>query len=166
MKILSKEIIADTGDTKITRFTIFSPEIAQKSRPGQFVILMVSEKGERIPLTLVDADEKKGVITLIVQEVGYTTRLLGRMNPGDSLYSLVGPLGHPTLIENYGRVIMVGGGVGIAELLPIARALKQKGNTIYSILGARTKELLILRNEVASLSDKFYLTTNDGSLGE
>lgn len=166
MKIITKEIIADTQGTRLTRFVIQSPLIAQKAQPGQFIILMVKEEGERIPLTIVDTDLKQGTVTLIVQEIGYSTRLLGTLNPGDSLYSLVGPLGHPTEVKNYGKVLIVGGGVGIAELFPIVRVLKKAGNIIYTILGARTKELLILKDAIEEYSDKLYIATDDGSLGE
>ncbi|MCF7908231.1 MAG: sulfide/dihydroorotate dehydrogenase-like FAD/NAD-binding protein [Candidatus Omnitrophica bacterium] len=162
MKIIVKESIAKD----LTKFVIQSPLIAKKALPGQFVVLMVNEAGERIPLTIVDVDKEKGLITIIFQEVGYTTKLLGKLAVGDSLYSLVGPLGKPTEIKNYGKVIVVGGGVGIAELLPVVKAFKKAGCEISSILGGRTEKLVILRDQVKEFSDQLYITTDDGSLGE
>lgn len=163
MKILNKEILAQTPDTRIARLKIHAPLIAKKALPGQFVVVMVSEAGERIPLTIVDKDKDK--ITLIVQEVGLSTKLLGKLNVGDSLYALVGPMGHPTEIKKYGKVILVGGGVGIAEIYLVAKVLKGKDNYIATILGAKTKALLILQNELKAVSDELYITTDDGSYG-
>ncbi|MFZ2603104.1 MAG: sulfide/dihydroorotate dehydrogenase-like FAD/NAD-binding protein [Candidatus Omnitrophota bacterium] len=165
MDILNKEILTDISGTKVTLIKVSSGEIAAKAKAGQFIVLMVSEKGERIPLTVVDADKEKGAITLIFQEVGLTTKLLGKLNIGDSLYALVGPLGHATEIKNYGKVILAGGGVGIAEIYPVAKALKAVGNHITTILGARTKEVLILEQELKSASDEIYIMTDDGSYG-
>lgn len=165
MKIISKKIINDVFGVRITQLDIKSPDIASKALPGQFIMLMVSEKGERIPLTLVSADKDKGVISLIFQEAGFTTKSLGKLNPGDTLYSLVGPLGHPTEIKKFGKVILVGGGVGIAEILPVARALKGAGNHITTILGSRNKDLLILEAELQNASDEIYIMTDDGSYG-
>ncbi len=162
MKIIAKEHIAED----LTKFVIESELIAEKALPGQFIILMVCKEGERIPLTIVDTDEKKKTITIIFQEVGYTTKLLGRLESGDLLYSLVGPLGKATPVRNYGKVIVVGGGVGIAELLPVARAFKDAGCAITSILGGRTAELVILPEQVKEYSEDMYITTDDGSLGE
>ena len=165
MKILNKQLINDVAGVKITQLDIFSPNIAAKAQPGQFVMLMASEKGERIPLTLVNTDKIKGTVSLIFQEAGFTTQSLGRLNTGDSVYSLVGPLGHPTEIKKYGKIILVGGGVGIAEILPVARALKEAGNQITTILGSRNKGLLILEAELKSASDQIYIMTDDGSYG-
>ncbi|MGB4520459.1 MAG: sulfide/dihydroorotate dehydrogenase-like FAD/NAD-binding protein [Candidatus Omnitrophota bacterium] len=165
MDILNKEILTDISGTKVTLIKVSSGEIAAKAKAGQFIVLMVSEKGERIPLTVVDADKEKGAITLIFQEVGLTTKLLGKLNIGDSLYAIVGPLGHATEIKNYGKVILAGGGVGIAEIYPVAKALKAVGNHITAILGARTKEVLILEQELKSASDEIYIMTDDGSYG-
>jgi len=165
MKIVKKEILTDNPGAKVSRLEVISPYIAEKVKPGQFVVLMVSPEGERIPLTVVDTDRQKGTISLIFQEAGLTTKLLGKLNESDSLYALAGPLGHPTEVKNYGKVILVGGGVGIAEIYPVARALKQAGNQVTTILGARTKELLILEQELKGVSDKFYVTTDDGSYG-
>ncbi len=163
MNILSKENICSAGEVKVTKLVVLAPNIARVAKCGQFVALMAREDGERIPLTIVDADVKNGTITLIFQEVGLTTRLLGKLNAGDSLYALVGPLGHATEIKNYGKVILVGGGVGIAEILPVARALKAAGNDVTTILGARTKGLLILEKELKDASGKLFITTDDGS---
>jgi len=165
MKILNKQTINDVGGVKITQLDIAALDIAKKALPGQFVMLMASEKGERIPLTLVNTDKIKGTVSLIFQEAGFTTRSLGRLNPGDSLYSLVGPLGHPTEIKKFGKIILVGGGVGIAEILPVARAFKQAGNQVTTILGSRNKELLILETELKNASDEIYIMTDDGSYG-
>ncbi|MCM8788078.1 MAG: sulfide/dihydroorotate dehydrogenase-like FAD/NAD-binding protein, partial [Candidatus Omnitrophica bacterium] len=131
-----------------------------------FIVLMVTEEGERIPLTIADVDKQENTITLIFQEVGLTTTLLGRLDKGDLLYALVGPLGKPTEIYKYGKVIIVGGGVGIAEIYPVIKALKNEDNYIISILGARTKDLLILEKEIKNLSDEFYVATDDGSYGQ
>ncbi len=165
MKILNKKILADAQGTRIFRLDISSPEIAKNSKAGQFVVLMVKKEGERIPLTVVDADAQKGVLRLIVQEAGLTTALLGRAEVGDELYALVGPLGHPTPIKKYGRVIVVGGGVGIAEIYPVARALKGAGNDVIAILGSRTKKLLILEDEMKKVCDECHIMTDDGSYG-
>ncbi len=165
MKVINKKVINDVGGVKITHLDIASADIASKALPGQFVMLMVSEQGERIPLTLVNTDKDKGIVSLIFQEAGFTTKSLGKLNPGDVLYSLVGPLGHPTEIKKYGKVILVGGGVGIAEILPVARALKGSGNHITTILGSRNKDLLILEAELKSASDEIRIMTDDGSYG-
>lgn len=165
-KIIHEEILADTENTKIIRLDILSPDIARRVKPGQFVAVMVCEEGERIPLTVVERDEKKGQITLIFQEAGLSTKLLGKLNEGDCLYAVAGPLGHPTEIKNYGKVILVGGGVGIAEIYPVAQAFKTAGSRVIVILGARTKSLLILEKELKSISDELYLVTDDGSRGK
>jgi ferredoxin--NADP+ reductase len=166
MKILNRKTINDVGGVKITQLDILSADIAKKALPGQFVMLMVSEQGERIPLTLVHTDKIKGVVSLMFQEAGYTTQSLGKMHPGESLYSLVGPLGHPTEIKKFGKIILVGGGVGIAEILPVAHALKDAGNQVVTILGSRNKDLLILESELKSASDRLYVMTDDGSYGQ
>ena len=166
MKIISKEIITDYSGVRIIKLSLIAPEISRKAKAGQFVVVMVNEKGERVPLTIVDADSQAGNISLIFQEVGLTTQALGKLDVGDSLYALVGPLGHATEIKQYGKVILVGGGVGIAEILPVARALKETGNHITTILGSRNKELLILESELKSASDQVYIMTDDGSYGK
>lgn len=165
MKILKKKVLVDEKDAKVTRLDILSPDIAKKARPGQFAALMAVEEGERIPLTIVESDASKGTLTLMLQEVGLTTKILGNLKEGDSLYSIVGPLGHPTEIKNYGKVILVGGGVGIAEIYPVAKALKDAGNSVTTILGARTRKLLILEEELKKYSDVVFVTTDDGSYG-
>jgi ferredoxin--NADP+ reductase len=165
MKITYKKNLVDTPGIKITELGLSAPHIAAKALPGQFVVLMASKNGERIPLTIVSADKKSGVLTIIFQEVGFSTALLGKMDKGDTLYALVGPLGHPTPIKSYGKVILVGGGVGIAEIYPVAAALKRQGNQITSVLGARTKDALILEKELNGLSDEVHITTDDGSYG-
>ena len=166
MKIIDKKILVQTKDTRIVWMKILSPQIAKTAKAGQFVALMVTEEGERIPLTIVDADKAKGTITLIFQEVGLTTGLLGKLDVGSSLYALTGPLGHPTEIKNYENVILVGGGVGIAEIYPVAKAMKQAGNHITTILGARNKDLLILEKELKAVSDTIHIVTDDGSYGK
>jgi ferredoxin--NADP+ reductase len=163
MKIIEKQVLADVSGARLVKLKVFSPDIAAKARPGQFVVIMASENGERVPLTVVDKDLTNGAITLIFQEAGLTTRLLGKTSPGDYLYALAGPLGHPTEIKNYAKVILVGGGVGIAEIFPVAKALKEEKNHVTTILGARTKDLLILEKELKAQSDEFYVTTDDGS---
>lgn len=166
MKIINKKVLAETKDTRVVRLEIASEHIAKTAKAGQFVVLMVKEDGERIPLTIAEANKAAGTITLIFQEVGLTTRLLGKLNTGDSLYALAGPLGHATEINKYGRVILVGGGVGIAEIYPVAKALKGNGNQITAILGARTKDLLILESELKDVSDEIHIVTDDGSYGQ
>jgi len=167
MQVLEKEVLAGSAAAvRIIKLVVQAPEIAMKACAGQFVVLMAAAEGERIPLTIVDRDKNKGAITLILQEAGLTTRLLGRLNKGDCLYALVGPLGHPTEIKKYGKVILVGGGVGIAEIYPVAKALKEAGNFVATILGARTKELLILEKELTGASDCVYIMTDDGSCGK
>lgn len=160
-QIIEKQNLAPT----VARYVIEAPFIARKRKAGNFVIIRVNETGERIPLTIVDSDTEKGTITLIVQAIGKTTKLLSSKNVGDSLIDVVGPLGNPTPIEYHGAVVCVGGGVGTAEILPIARALKAAGNTLYSIVGARSKELIILETEMAQISSEMFVTTDDGSYG-
>jgi ferredoxin--NADP+ reductase len=149
----------------VTRFEIEAPFIARKRKPGNFVMIRIDDHGERIPLTLADSDPAAGTITLIVQAIGKTTKQLCAMNAGDTIRDVVGPLGTPTPIHNHGSVVCVGGGVGTAELFPIARALKEAGNTVYAIVGARSKELVILETEMRAISDKLFITTDDGSCG-
>ncbi|MFA6321711.1 MAG: sulfide/dihydroorotate dehydrogenase-like FAD/NAD-binding protein [Candidatus Omnitrophota bacterium] len=166
MKILNKKVLGEVQGIKITLIEVVAPEIADKAKAGQFVALMVKETGERIPLTIVDKNNKNGSITLIFQEAGLTTRLLGELNVGDSLYAIVGPLGHATEIKNYGKIILVGGGVGIAEIYPVAKALKEAGNHVTTILGTRTKDLLILEKELKEASGVLHVVTDDGSYGK
>ncbi|MCR4420689.1 MAG: sulfide/dihydroorotate dehydrogenase-like FAD/NAD-binding protein [Clostridia bacterium] len=159
--ILSKKPLAPS----ITLMEIEAPEVARKARAGQFVILRLSENGERIPLTIADFDRQRGTVTIIFQEVGYTTGQLAAFEPGDALPDFVGPLGLPSEVENYGHVVCVGGGVGIAPVYPIARALKEAGNEVTAIVGARSKDLLILEEEMRGASDRLLVATDDGSYG-
>ncbi len=150
-----------------------APEVARKAQPGQFVIVRANECGERIPLTIADFDRQSGEITLVFQEVGKTTNLLGMMEAGDELGSFTGPLGRPTEIENFGTVICVGGGVGIAPIYPIARALKEAGNTVISIIAARNESLMFWQDKMREVSHEFtdgelqglIVCTDDGSCG-
>jgi len=145
---------------------IKAPLIAKKAKPGQFVILRASETGERIPLTMADTDPEKGTITIIYQVVGKTTALFKTLKEGDSYLDIIGPLGKPTDIEKYdGDVVCVGGGTGVAVLHPITRALKQKGNHVIAIIGARTKDLLILEDKMKAASHELHVCTDDGSYG-
>ncbi len=161
-KIVSKEKLAES----IFRYSIENRDIAKARKPGQFIILRVYEKGERIPLTIVDSDINKGTIDIIFQVTGKTTALLSELEEGNSVLDIVGPLGNPTHIENYGKSVMIGGGVGVAVLYPVLKALREAGNNITSILGARHKSLLILKNEIEELSDRLVLITDDGSSGK
>lgn len=160
-KILSKRILAPA----IKLFEIEAPAVAAKAQAGQFIILRINEKGERIPLTIADFDRAKGTVTTIFQEVGASTKVLGLLEEGDAVLDFVGPLGLPTEIEVHGSVVCVGGGVGVAPLLPIVRALKEAGNEVISIIGARSKELLILEEEMRSASAQLLIATDDGSYG-
>lgn len=159
--IRQKDFLSPT----IARFVIEAPFIAPKRKPGNFVILRVSPHGERIPITLVDSDLQAGTVTLIVQGIGKSTKELLRKEAGDSIPDLVGPLGKPTPIHSNETIVCVGGGVGTAELLPITRALHAAGNRIISIVGARSKDLIILEAEMQAVSERLIVTTDDGSSG-
>ena len=150
---------------QVKQAKIFSPEIARKARAGQFVILRVDPEGERIPLTLATWDKEEGTITLIFQEVGVSTKKLGTFQPGDKIMNVAGPLGAPSCIKNYGTVAMVCGGIGTAAAYPITKALKEAGNRIISIIGARNEKLLVLEEEMRQVSDELYISTDDGSKG-
>ncbi len=165
-QIISKYLLAEFLNTRIHKIEVSASLIAQYFKPGQFVILMVEQNGERIPLTIAETDLKKGTITLIFQEVGFTTKLLGNLKAGDKLYHIVGPLGRPTEIKAYGTVVLIGGGVGTAEIYPVAKSLKEKNNKIITIIGARNKNLIILEDEFRRISNELYITTDDGSYGE
>ena len=161
-KIVSKRKLSENVFTAEIEASL----IARARKPGQFVIISInSEYSERIPLTIADADPEKGTIRLIWQRVGKSTAELADMKQGEKIANVVGPLGKPTIIENFGTVVCVGGGIGNAPLLPIAKALKKAGNKISSILGARSKDLLILEDEFAQISDELIVTTDDGSYG-
>jgi len=146
-------------------FLIRAPRVARSAKPGQFVVIRAYEKGERIPLTLADVDKGKGVVTLIFQVVGKTTKYLSHLGVGDEICDLLGPLGNPTEIENFGIVAALGGGFGTAVLYPLVRALKEAGNYVIVINGARNEKLLILEDELKGLSNEYYVTTDDGSKG-
>jgi ferredoxin--NADP+ reductase len=150
----------------VTFFRIKAPRIARKQKAGQFAILRVHENGERIPLTIAESDPKSGTISLIVQGVGKTTKLLCTLEPGMAISDVVGPLGKPSEVQQYGTVVVIGGGVGTAIAYPTAQALKEAGNHVIMIIGGRTKELVILENEARAASNELYVTTDDGSYGE
>jgi len=160
-EILEKRTLAP----KIKEIVLYAPEIARKVRAGQFIIVRVEEKGERIPLTVADWNRNKGTLTIVFQEIGVSTYKLGELDIGDRLTDIAGPLGNPSKIENYGRVICIGGGVGIAAIYPIARELKKMNNYVISIIGARSRELLIYEDEMRKVSDELKITTDDGSKG-
>jgi ferredoxin--NADP+ reductase len=155
----------ETLGKAITLMEIHAPHVARKARAGQFVIVRIDESGERIPLTIADFEREKGTITIIFQEVGKSTMQLGGLKEGDEVLSFAGPLGHPSDIENFGTVICVGGGVGIAPIFPIARALKEAGNTVISIIGARDAGLLFWEERIRAVSDELFVCTDDGSYG-
>ncbi|MFI5293778.1 MAG: sulfide/dihydroorotate dehydrogenase-like FAD/NAD-binding protein [Thermodesulfovibrionales bacterium] len=160
-KILKKEVLSDV--TKL--MDIEAPHVARKARAGQFIIVRIDEQGERIPLTIADYDRDAGLITIIFQEVGKSTMQLGKLEPGDTVASFAGPLGHPTEIENYGTVVCVGGGVGVAPIYPIAKALHEAGNSVISIIGARNKSLLFWEEKMRAVSSELIVCTDDGSHG-
>jgi ferredoxin--NADP+ reductase len=161
-KIISKQQLAD----EVFRIEVEAPLIAAARQPGQFVIVQLDTNfGERIPLTIADYDKNKGTITLIFQTVGRSTHLLADLPVGASIANLVGPLGRPTHIKKFGTVVGVGGGIGVAPLHPIARAMKEAGNRLILILGARTKDLLIMEQEMTALADEIIICTDDGSKG-
>ncbi|MEA1994098.1 MAG: sulfide/dihydroorotate dehydrogenase-like FAD/NAD-binding protein [Euryarchaeota archaeon] len=160
-RIIHKEKLSEN----VKLFDVKAPLIARKYNPGQFLVVCVDEKGERIPLTVVNTDTQKGTVRIIFQEVGKTTKQLGMLEKGDAIQDFVGPLGKPMELKNFGTVVCVGGGVGVAPLYPQARALNYAGNEVISIIGARNKELLILEKEMDEISDKLYITTDDGSYG-
>jgi ferredoxin--NADP+ reductase len=158
-EIIKKEVFSP----EVKLIEVNAPAIAAKARPGQFVVLRIAEEGERIPLTIADFDRGKGIITMVFQEVGKSTMHLGTLKEGDKLANLIGPLGNPTEIEGYKKVLCVGGGIGIAPIFPIARGFKEAGAEVISIIGARTKELLIFEQRVRGVSDRLIITTDDGS---
>ena len=150
----------------IKLFVIQAPRIARKQKPGQFVILRLDDCGERIPLTIADADAQAGTITIVVQAIGKTTMLLSMLEAGDSILDMVGPLGKPSEIENFGTAVVVSGSVGTAMAYPTARELKRAGNNVISIVGARSKDLMVLEDEVREVSNQTYVVTDDGSYGD
>jgi ferredoxin--NADP+ reductase len=156
---------ADFLAPDIKRFVIEAPRVARKRQAGQFVIVRVHEHGERIPLTIADGNPSLGTITLIVQGIGKTTKLMNQLGSGDAVLDLVGPLGKPSEIKNYGTAVVIGGGVGAAIAYPTARALRDAGNRVVSILGGRSRDLVILESEIRAISGELFVTTNDGSYG-
>ena len=160
-KIVSKQRFSEN----VTKLVVEAPLIAKARRAGHFVIVRCGEKGERIPLTIADSDTAAGTITLVIQAVGDSTRKICALEPGEFLTDVVGPLGQATRIENYGTVLCCGGGVGVAPLLPIIRAMKEAGNRVVSVLAGRTKDLIILEDEVRASSDDVIIMTDDGSYG-
>ncbi len=146
-------------------FRVSAPNVAKKAQPGQFIVIRIDEKGERIPLTVADWDEKEGNVTIVFMEVGTTTYRLALLQVGDSIADFVGPLGLPTHIDKFGTVVCVAGGVGVAPVMPIAREMKRKGNRVISIMGARSKDLLFWEDELSGVSDQLIVTTDDGSYG-
>ncbi len=152
--------------TPVTKlFVVEAPMVAKKAQPGQFVIVRVTESGERIPLTIADSDAEAGTVTIVIQEVGKTSRLVGALKQGDKILDFVGPLGRPCPLTDKGPVVLVGGGFGVAPIYPIGKALRAKGVKVISIIGARTKDLLILEEEMSSVSDELLVATDDGSKG-
>jgi ferredoxin--NADP+ reductase len=161
-KIVNKESFSEN----VVKLDIQAPMIARKRKAGHFVIVRTGEKGERIPLTIAQADAEKGTISLVIQKVGVTSHKVASLDTGDSLTDVVGPLGQATHIEKVGTVLCAGGGVGIAPLLPIVEAMKKAGNKVITVLAARTKELLILEDQMKVYSDEMIIMTDDGSYGK
>jgi len=160
-KILTNRELAP----KIKLFEVHAPQIAEKVKPGQFIIIIIDEKGERIPLTISGYDAKKGTIAFAFNEVGKTTKQLGLLKEGDCIWNITGPLGNPSEIRNFGKVLCVAGGVMIAPMLLQVQALRKAGNTVTVVVGARIKELLFFEDEMKTLSHEFYVATDDGSKG-
>ncbi|MBN2536848.1 sulfide/dihydroorotate dehydrogenase-like FAD/NAD-binding protein [candidate division WOR-3 bacterium] len=160
-RILKKDVLAPG----ITRFELDAPEVARKALPGQFVVLRITEQGERIPLTVADTRPGDGVVVIVFMEVGKTTRQLGTLEVGDTIMDFIGPLGKPSEIEKFGTAVCVAGGVGTPEIYPVARALKQAGNRVITILGFRSKNLMMMEDEMRRVSDELIVTTDDGSYG-
>lgn len=160
-KISRKEELSEN----VTLFEIDAKDIVRKAKPGNFFVLKIHKEGERIPLTIADFDKGKGTITTVFQKVGKTTYHLGTLNKGDFISDVIGPLGIPSHIENFGKVVCIGGGVGIAPVYPITKALKEAGNKVFSIIGARTKSLLFWEEKMRNVSDELIVTTDDGSYG-
>jgi ferredoxin--NADP+ reductase len=158
-KIIEKHIFSEV--TKL--LSVHAPKIAKSCRPGQFVMIRIDEKGERVPLTIADFDVDKGTISLVFQEIGKSTQQLGALNEGEFIRDIAGPLGHPTNIFDSGTVILVGGGVGVAPVYPIARAFKNAGSNVIGIIGARSKELLFWEDKMTEACNSLYVTTDDGS---
>ncbi|MGB9853406.1 MAG: sulfide/dihydroorotate dehydrogenase-like FAD/NAD-binding protein [Candidatus Bathyarchaeales archaeon] len=150
---------------KIKLFEVYAPEIAEKAKPGQFIIVIIDEKGERVPLTIAGYDREKGTITFVFNEVGKTTKQLGLLKKGERIWNITGPLGRPSEIRNFGKVLCVAGGVMVAPMLLQVKALREAGNTVVTVIGARIKSLLPFKDEMKALSSKLYVATDDGSEG-
>ena len=164
---MAKILIKNEFSLGVKEYILDAPLISQKCKAGQFVMLRTDENSERIPLTIADFDRAAGTITIVVQEVGNTTKHLGNnFNVGDEILDLLGPLGQPSHIENFGTVVCIGGGIGVAPVYPIARELKKAGNKVISIIGARNKDLIIFEERMKAISDDFHITTDDGSYGQ
>jgi ferredoxin--NADP+ reductase len=159
-RIVSKQSLSES----IKMMVVDAPHVVRNAKPGQFVIVIARENGERVPLTIADFDRNSGEITLIFQEVGKSTIDMGTMEPGDSLFSVAGPLGHPTEIESLGTVVCVAGGVGIAPMFPIARGLREAGNHLITIIGARNRDLLFWEDRMREVSNELIVCTDDGSV--
>ncbi|MBI5078564.1 sulfide/dihydroorotate dehydrogenase-like FAD/NAD-binding protein [Candidatus Saganbacteria bacterium] len=160
-RILFKEKLSEN----ISCIIVAAPHIAEAANPGQFVVVVPTESAERIPLTIADFDRKRGTVSIIFQIVGATTRVLNSLKEGDELPHLLGPLGVPSHIENFGTIVVIGGGVGIAEIYPVVKALKDAGNKVITIIGVRCGELLIFKKELSVVSSRLLVTTDDGSCG-
>lgn len=160
-KIVTKKELAP----KIKLFEVHAPEIVNKAKPGQFIILIINEKGERVPLTIAGYNIEKGTITFVFNEVGKTTKQLGLLKEGDCIQNITGPLGNPSEMRNFGKILCVAGGVMIAPMLLQVKALRDAGNTVTTVIGARIKELLFFEDEMRALSHNFYVATDDGSKG-
>ncbi|MBI2857150.1 MAG: sulfide/dihydroorotate dehydrogenase-like FAD/NAD-binding protein [Chloroflexi bacterium] len=158
-RILHREDLTPT----VHQFTIAAPAVARKAQAGQFIIIRIDEKGERIPLTIADWDCAEGTVAIVFMDVGAETRYLATLKEGDTLADFVGPLGRPTEVDNFGTVVCVGGGVGVAPIMPIARSLRQAGNKVITIMGARTQGLLFWEERLREVSDQLIVTTDDGS---
>ena len=161
-KVTKKELLAEA----MYGMDIEAPMVARKAQAGQFVIIRTHDEGERIPLTIADFDVEAGSVTIVFQVVGKTTAELAQVAEGESIQTFTGPLGRPTEIENFGTVVCIGGGAGIAPAYPVARSMREAGNHVISIIGSRTSELLFYEEQIASVSDEFYLATDDGSKGK
>lgn len=161
-KIVHKEML----NPNVVLMDVLAPEVARNCKPGQFIVLRIDETGERIPLTIADYFPEQGLVRIVTQAVGYTSRKMTTMEEGDAFLDFIGPLGRESEVENYGTVLCVCGGLGIAPMYPIARALKEAGNRVITVVGARNKDILIWEDVLRTVSDELYVTTDDGSYGE
>jgi len=163
---MNRIVTKRTLTTHVKLFEVEAPAIAKKAEPGQFVILRTHEKGERIPMTLAGSDAEKGTVTIVFAEVGKSSKKLGTLEEGDEILNFAGPLGNAVEVKNYGKILCVGGGVFLGALLYQIKALKEAGNTIVAVVGARNAEQLIFVDEVKAVADEFYVSTDDGALGQ